>query len=403
MARQISVGIDIGSFETKVIIAERLVERASTTAKIIGTGSCESKGVSRGYVTNPAEAAKSVRTALNRAEKIAGLEVKRAYVSFGGVGLSSIQASGCVAVSRADLEITDMDLRATLEAAEKTIPAPHLTNRKIINIVPIEYKVDGEKVWGPVLGLKGKKVEVKALFIICLESHLSDLISAVEGANVEVVDIVASPVAESFVTLSKKQKRIGSLLVNIGAETLSMVVFEENNIISLEVFPLGSADITNAIALGLRIPPESAELIKLGEDRSISYPKKKLDDIISGKLHEFFSLAETHLKAIGRNALLPSGIILTGGGSSTPGIKSVAENTLKLSARQAEIIFGNNPEARVRDRKWTVACGLSVVGFNTDSERDSMGVRTTSIIVEGAGIIKRGSKSVARWLSQFLP
>src|SRR5690606_12965798 len=110
-----------------------------------------------------------------------------------------------------------------------------------------------KKILGRVAGLKGSKLEVKALFVTCLEPHLGDLIEAVEEAGVDVIDVVASPIAASFVTLSKPQKMTGCVLANIGAETLSIVVFEDNIPVSLEVFPIGGANITNDIALGLKI------------------------------------------------------------------------------------------------------------------------------------------------------
>lgn len=400
MARQIVVGIDIGTSQVKVVIAEGLVERGHLVPKIIGTSSAESRGVYRGYITNTAEAAKSVEAAVARAEKVAGVKVKRAYVSFGGIGLGSVVASGSVAISRADLEITERDLALALEAAEAAIPPAATINKRIINTIPIEYKTDGKTVWGRALGLKAQKLEVKALFITCQEQHLTDLIGTVEEVGIEVVDVVASPVASSFVTLSKKQKRVGCLLADIGAETLSIVVFENNNLISLEVFPVGGNDITNDIALGLKISLEDAEHIKLGNDRRVTYSKKKLEEIISARLGDSFELIEAHLKAIGRDALLPAGIILAGGGAAISGIKSVAEDFLKLPAQLAEVYFGATPEGKIKDRSWAVACGLSIVGFNADDEQRSVGIRNGSLMAADG---RRWGKIILRWISQFLP
>ncbi|MDO8569194.1 MAG: cell division protein FtsA [bacterium] len=400
MTRQIVVGIDIGTSLIKVVIAEGLIEHGHLIPKIIGTGSSESRGVYRGYIADSTEAAKSIETAIRRAEKMAGIKVKRAYVSFGGIGLSSVVANGSVIISRADLEITDRDISLALEAAEATIPPATSINKKIINTVPIEYKIDGKTVWGQALGLKAGKLEIKALFIMCLEHHLTDLISTVEMAGIEVVDVVASPVALSFVTLSKKQKRVGCLLADIGAETLSIIVFENNNLISLEVFPIGGDDITNDIALGLKIAPEDAENLKLGSDRRLIYPKKKLEEIVKARLHDYFELIETHLKSIGRNALLPAGIIIAGGGAATLDIRSIAENSLKLPSQLAEVYFGNTAEGKIKDRTWAVACGLSIVGFNTDGIEHSLGIRNDSLIRESS---KRWGKVILRWISQFLP
>ena len=400
MARQIVVGIDIGTSQIKVVIAEGFLEHGHTVPRIIGTGSNESRGLFRGYIANAAEASRSIEVAVERAEKIAGIKVRRAYVSFGGVGLSSVVASGSVVISRADLEITERDISLALEAAEAAIPPATSINRRIINTVPIEYKIDGKTVWGQALGLKAVKLEIKTLFITCLEHHLTDLISTVEKAGIEVIDVVASPVALSCVTLSKKQKRVGCLLADIGAETLSIVVFENNNLISLEVFPIGGNDITNDIALGLKISPEEAERAKLDSGRRMAYSRKKLEEIAKARLDDYFELIETHLKSIGRNALLPAGIIIAGGGAATPDIKSVAENSLKLPSQVAEVYFGNATEGKVKDRTWAVACGLAIVGFNTDDVEHSLGIRNGSLITESS---KRWGRVVSRWISQFLP
>lgn len=400
MARQIIVGIDIGTSETRVIIAEGVLLGSHVVPKIIGTGLSESKGVYRGYINNQTEAAKSIETAVAKAEKIAGIKVRRAYVSFGGIGLGSIVSNGTVAISRADMEITERDTSLALENAEAAIPKASYINKRIINTVPIEYKIDGKAVWGEAVGLKATKLEVKTLFITCLEHHLADLIASVELAGIEVIDVVAEPVALSFVTLTKKQKRVGCVLADIGAETLSIVVFENNNLVSLEVFPIGGNDITNDIALGLKVSPEIAENIKLGIDHRVTYTKRKLDEIVKARLNDFFELVEGHLKSIGRNALLPGGIIIAGGGALTPDIKNIAESSLKLPSQLAEVYFGNAPDNKIKDRTWAVACGLSIVGFNTDNEQRTLGVKNGALITESG---KRWGRLVYRWISQFLP
>lgn len=400
MARQIVTGIDIGTSEVRVVIAEGLMEHARNLIKIIGTGVSESRGVYRGYIANPAETARSVEMAVERAEKMAGLKIKRAYVSFGGIGLGSIIQSGSAVMTRTDLEITERDLASALEVAENAIPLTFSMNRKIINTIPIEYKIDNQVVWGQALGLKAQRIEVKALFITCLEHHLTDLISTVEEAGVEVIDVVASPVALSFVTLSKKQKRVGCLLADIGAETLSIVIFENNNLISLQVFPLGGNDITSDLALGLRISLEEAEQIKLGYDTRTLLSKKKKEEIVSARLEYFFELIDLHLKSIGRDALLPAGVILAGGVANTLGIKNIAESRLKLPSQVAEIYFSAAVEGQPKDRNWAIAYGLSIFGFNADHERHSLGIRHGSKIMENS---KRWGKIISRWLTQFLP
>lgn len=400
MSRQIVVGIDIGTLETRVIVAEGVVENGHFSPRIIGTGTADSRGLERGYIVNSAETAESIRLAVSKAEKMAGVKLKKAFVSFGGIGLGSLTATGTVIISRADLEVTERDLTLALEAAETSIPPASSINKRIINTIPIEYKIDGKISWGEPVGLKAQKLEVKALFITCLEHHLGDLIKAVESAGLEVIDVVAAPVASSFVTVSKKQRRVGCLLVDMGAETLSIIAFENNNPISLEVFPVGGEDITNDLALGLKIPLEEAETIKLGGLSRSTYSKKKFDEIVSARLGDCCELIQGHLKKIGRDKLLPAGIIFSGGSSRVSGLKNFAEESLSLPAQVAEIHFGHSEKNKIKDNSWATACGLALLGFNSDGEERMVGRKNGPISVESGERIVR---KVSKWFHQFLP
>jgi cell division protein FtsA len=248
-------------------------------------------------------------------------------------------------------------------------------------------------------GMHGSKLEAKVLFIVCLKQHLNDIIRAVEDANIEVLDVIASPIAASMVSLTKSQKIAGCILVNIGSETVSLSVFENNIPISLEVFPIGSTDITNDIALGFRIPIHEAENIKLGITGEMQYPKKKLDEIIMARLSDIFDLIEAHLKKIGRSGLLPAGIILTGGGSGIETIEDVARVSLKLPSKVSSINFLTNiKNSQLQDSYWSVAYGLSVWGLNLSGSDDFVTVfntarESTSKMFSGLG----------DWFKQFLP
>jgi cell division protein FtsA len=400
MVRHIAVGIDIGTYQVKAVIAEQILDGVRVVPKIIGIGFSESKGLHHGYITNSNEVSRSVREAISQAESAAQVKVKRAFVSVGGIGLTGVTSSGQTIVSRADLEITTLDVNKALEAAETNIPHALSLNRKIINTIPIEYKIDGKISLGRVEGVKGQKLEVKTLFIMCLEHHLQDLIKAIEDARIEVIDVVAAPIAASFVTLSKNQKKAGCVLANIGAETLSIVVFENNTPVSLEVFPIGGNDITNDIALGLKVPLEEAESIKIGSITATSYPKKKLEEIVSARLSDMFELIEAHLKKIGRNALLPAGIIMTGGTSGLGSLRNFAEGALKLPSRIAEVHFGSDEKGKIKDSVWAVAYGLAILGFNAENEQTSIGVKNVDKLARSS---KQGWRLVKEWVSHFLP
>lgn len=145
---------------------------------------------------------------------------------------------------------------------------------------------------------------------------------------------------------------------------------------------------------------EEAEAIKLGSVTRSSYSKRKLDEIISARLSDCFELIDTHLKKIGRNALLPAGIIITGGGAGLANIKELAENSLSLPANIASIHFGNEEKSSTKDSTWSVALGLAIIGFNAEDEQRSVGTRSSTLIKEKG---KRGIRVVSDWISQFLP
>jgi cell division protein FtsA len=385
MSSHITAGIDVGTYEVRVVVAEQNSENSLPT--ILGTGRAESKGLRHGYIINSADVTKSVDSAIKQAEKSSGIKIKKVFVSIGGVGLSGLNSGGSTIVTRADQEITEADTEQAVLAAEESIPAVFMQNRKIIYSIPTLWKVDGKTVLGRVVGLKGIKLETKALFVSCIESHLDDLVEAVEAVGVDVIDVVASPIAASFVTLSKSQKIAGCVLANIGAETVSIVIFENNIPISLEVFPIGGSDITNDIALGLKISLEEAESIKLGGITATNYSRKKLEDIISARLGDIFELIEVHLKKIGKSGVLPAGIIITGGSSSVGPIEDLARSYLRLPSRIASLSMGNSLPAassadrqgqagkfQIKDSSWSVAYGLCIIS-NLPDEEERLGLK----------------------------
>ncbi len=393
MPRSIVTGIDIGTYNVKVVIAHGSERNDKGQPKIMGVGMAEARGMRHGYVVNSADVTESIKLALAEAEKRAGVKVKKAFLAVGGIGLGSIASTSSTIITRADLEITALDVKKVMEQCEKDIPPAAILNKKIIHSIPLQFKVDSKPTLGKPEGMRGSKLEVKMLYITSLEHHLNDLIQAAEEAGVAVEDVMAAPIAASLIILSKSQKIAGCVLANIGAETVSIAVFENNTPSSLEVFPIGSTDITNDIALGLKVPLEEAEQIKIGAITGSSFPRRKLEEIIAARLSDIFELIEAHLKKIGRNGLLPAGIIITGGGSGLTNIEDLAKAALNLPSRLGTFSFIRE-EKSFRDSTWAVAYGLCVLGTHTDEDA---AIDTSSIFFVKAG------KAMVNWVKQFLP
>jgi cell division protein FtsA len=378
------VGIDIGTYHVKVVIAEA-TDNPMQPPRILGTGYAESRGLKNGYIVSIGDVSRSVAAAMNQASKAARIKLKRAYLGIGGIGLEEAFARGETVVERGDSEIA---------ASEKSLPPAAILNRKRIHTRPLRYSVDGVRVLGgsPV-GMKGQRIAVETLFITCLERHVNDLVEAVEQAGIEVEDVVASPLAASFVAMSKMQKRVGSVLANIGSETLSMIVFEDTVPVSIKVFPVGSSDITNDLALGLRISPEEADQLKQGAVLGSPYPRRKIDDVIGKRVTDMFKLVEAHLKKIGKSELLPGGIILTGGGSGVSTMSDLAKAVLKLPSRTASMESGVASKMQLKDGSWAVAYGLTIWGLTAGEEFDT----------DPGGGVGDAFKSMWRWFKKFLP
>lgn len=371
MIRNISVGIDIGSTTTRVVVGEFVKgERREQNPKIIGAGEAASAGVRHGYIVDQNAALVSVKKALVMAEKSAGIKIKRAFVSASGASLKSEIGNGGAVISKANGEVTALDVARAIEDCEDNL---NLNNKKVIQVYPMSFRLDGKDVMGRLEGMRGTRLEAKALFVVYSVQHLEDLLGVVARAGVEAIDVVASPVTLANIVLSEKQKIVGVALVDIGAETTTLSVFENGALISIHTFPIGSSDITNDLALGFRIPLETAEDLKLGNQPAIrplertgrkispeEFSRKKADEIIEARLSDIFELIENNLKKIKRSELLPAGIIFVGGGSNIPRLEELAKSVLNLPAGIGNTELFGNLKTKLRDSAWFTAVGLLI-------------------------------------------
>ncbi len=330
--------------------------------KIIGVGESETVGVRRGYVVDPAPLLVSIKSAVGIAEKSSGIKIKRAFLAVGGISLRGELSSGSTIISKADGEVTNLDINKALQDCEDNL---NLNNKKVIQIFPLSHRLDGKEVLGRPEGMCGTKLEVKALFITYSLQHLEDLVAVLAEAGVETIDVIASPIAMAQIALSEKQKIAGVGLVDIGSQKTSLTVFENGLPLSIHTFSIGSSDITNDIALGLKIPLDVAERFKQ-EGVEENFSQKKLNEIIEARLYDIFESIENHLKKMKRNELLPAGIVFVGGGASIFGLEELSKSVLKLpSSLGTSEVFGNS-KTKLRDSCWFTVLGLVASGRDND-------------------------------------
>ncbi|PJE64527.1 MAG: cell division protein FtsA [Candidatus Ryanbacteria bacterium CG10_big_fil_rev_8_21_14_0_10_43_42] len=381
----ITVGLDVGSSTIRIAA---MAPDTNEGASLLGYGVSRALGVRRGIVIDVADATKSISEARTEAERIIGMPITHAYVSFGGPGLMVYSARGTVAVSRADGEISEHDIDRVQQAAHAELP--QLSNREILHEVVLTYAVDREVDIKNPVGMIGNRLEAQMLFITAFTPHLKNLLRSVEAAGITVDDVVAAPLASSRAILSKHQREIGVLHMDIGGATASLAVFEEGSLLSASIFPLGCDHITNDIAIGFQIPLDAAEHMKIMHGTLLSEAESKKDvvrladfmpeseafvsrkdlaDIMAARAADIFEMTEKHLKKIGRSGLLPSGVVLTGGGASMHGVVDFARRELKLPAEIGMIQAVAAPEHILIDPAWTVAIGLCLWAGESNTGR----------------------------------
>ena len=356
----IIVGLDVGTKTTRVIVCE--VNPSSRDPHVIGIGTAPTHGLHHGYIINRSDAISSIRQALRDAMRDAGVVIKNVSVAMGGISLNAESVTTTVTVEHHSGEVSESDIARAIEACEDVLYT-RTNNRRILHTIPLRFHLDGDPVLGNPIGMKGKKFSAKVIFVTCLEHHFDEIVSVVRDAGVNVTDVIAAPLATSYPALSHNHKMAGSALVDIGAETVSIIVFEDDKLISLDIFPIGSTDITNDIALGFQIPLDDAEQVKLGalpKDDPKKFSRSKLEEIIRARFADIFELIDRHLCDIKRSNLLPAGIVITGGGALLENfnIQEFAKSCLHLPIHIVTTTNIVSHSKKKLDSSWYTSYGL---------------------------------------------
>ncbi len=375
---QYIVGLDIGTQNIRVVQAK--VDPNAPSTSIIGASLVPAGGIRKGVIVDIEEAVSSISTALERVERMTGIPVTRASVSVGGNHIQCIDSRGVIAVSRADGEITENDIIRVIDASQAiSIPA----NREVIHVIPKTFTLDGQTGIKDPLGMTGIRLEVETIIIHGGLPFMKNLTKAILQAGLEIDAQVLAPLACSLAVLNKRQKDLGVVLVDLGAGTTSVSVYEEGNVIHAAIVPVGSMHITNDIAIGLRCSIETAEKVKMmfghadpkSVDRHEEIDLSQIDpeeqerasrhevvQIIEARLEEIFDYVNKELKKIGRDGKLPAGCVLTGGGSKLGGVLEFAKHTLRLPAQMGQTQNIETIIDRVEDPSFSTACGLVLWG-----------------------------------------
>jgi cell division protein FtsA len=417
MPRQkIIVGLDVGSSNIRAAVAQAPKEEGQPF-QILGVGQAKAQGMRKGVVADIDETIKNIKEAVRNAERTSGLQIESAIVSLGGDHLSCRNSKGVIAVSRADGEISKEDTeRAVSAAAAISLGA----NREIIQIIPRQFSVDNETPIKNPVGMSGIRLEVDVLIIDGCGPYIKNLVKCVDEAGVEIEALVPSPLAAARSVLDKRQKELGVLVLDIGGGTTGFSVFEEGDVIDNCILPVGSGHITNDLAIGLRCPIDVAEKIKLeygsvlsdeinkrdtinleklgGEAGHVS--RQKVAEIIEARAAEIFELAHKRLKQIDRAGLLPSGVVLVGGGAKLPGLVDLAKAKLRLPAQIGFPIHFEGVVEQVDDPSFAAVLGLILWSGEASEDLRPRRARLFNLsLASGAPIFQK----FKNWFKGFLP
>ncbi len=372
---QYVVGIDIGTDSIKCVVASLNDEMQPT---VVGVGEAKNSGMRKGVISNLSGPAKAIDQALGEAERVSGFQVNRATISINGSHILSTKTDGMIAIGALDHEINESDiLRLEDVATLGKIPA----NREILDFVPHSYKLDGQDSIRDPLGMTGSRLEVDANVISALTPYLSNLRKTTEMANVAPDQVVPSVVASAKAVLSESQMESGVAVIDFGASTTSLAIFEDGDLQFVRVIPVGGSNITNDLAIGLKTVPEVAEIVKIqhgtaiprSERRNVMVKREKehysfavedIDEIIEARLEEIFNAIRKELKRAGKDKKLPSGVVLTGGGANLRKINEFAKNHLELASQVADLSKINSAAGKIAKPELSAAIGLMLLDVN---------------------------------------
>ncbi len=381
MSEEIFTGLDVGTYAIRVAVGKLIpTPDGGEQIHIIGAVEVPSAGVSKGTITNLEDAVSSVSRALEQAERITGVPLNKAWVGINGNHIISQESRGVVGVGRSDGEIREEDVERSIEAA-RTVATP--TNYEIIHVIPKNFTVDGQRGVKDPVGMNGIRLEVDALIIQGLGSQIKNLTKTVYRTGLDIEDLVFSILATAEAVVSDRQKDLGVCVVNIGASTTSLVVYEEGDVLHTAVLPMGSDHITSDIAIGLRTSIEVAEQVKLhhatcrpddvtkkeeinlgelGAPEEEFVGRRFVADITEARVQEIFEHIDRELKKVDRSGMLPAGVILTGGGAKLVGILDVAKESLRLPVSLGTPIGVSSVIDRINDPSMSTVMGLVLWG-----------------------------------------
>ena len=379
------VGIDIGTSTVRCVIGMYDSPEA-TTPSLIGYGSAHNGGMRKGVVSHIDDVAQAIAQAVTEAERLSGMRISSATVNIGGSHVAGVNSRGVIAIPAANREISIED-RLRVEEAATIIQLP--PNRDIIQVFAKNYRLDGQDNIKDPVGMNGVRLEVDTHIVTAATPSLKSLTSALDKAGIHASHYTVSSLAAAEAVLSRQQKESGTVLLDIGAGTTSLVVFEDGEVQHVAVLPIGGIHLTNDLAIGLRTDLDVAEAAKLQygsvktsakinrqvkvkhDGREYLFNQGDIHMILEARIEELLEYVDKELKKIQKSRKLPGGVVIVGGSSKLPGLADFTRETLQLPARLGVLLPLGGLVDAIEDEPYVTAIGLMwldmLLGQTSDS------------------------------------
>src|SRR5688500_3646627 len=375
-------GLDIGSAKTTVVIAEAKGDVGrQTSIKILGVGQARTTGLRRGIVSDIEETTRSIKKAIEDAERMAGLKIESIYAGIAGEHVRAMTSKGIVAVNGDEISRSDVS-RANEVARAQPIPG----DRELLHAIPQEYTVDKNQGIRDPIGMIGTRLETEMYLVTIGSSPAMNLRKSVERAGYRVKELVLEPLASALAVLTEDEKELGVALVEMGAGTTDIAIFHEGKIRHLATVAFGGNNVTSDIVHGIGVTQSDAERLK--ERYGCAYepmvnpedivelpstvaqgerhiPREVLAHIIHQRMDEIFDLVQDEVAAAEYVGRLAAGVVLTGGAAAMEGVAELATGAVGTGGRIGipTANIGGLSDSVEAPRFATVA-GLALYGAN---------------------------------------
>lgn len=430
MARsKVIAGIDVGTAKVCTIIASADEEKVS----VIGVASTKSKGLRKSQIVDIEDAIEAITESVEAAERMAGYNINSAFVTIGGVHIGSQNSKGVVAVAEPDVEIDRDDVIRVIEAA-RAISLP--SSREVLHVIPRDFIVDSQEGIKDPVGMTGVRLEAEAHIITGTSTAMRNLSKCVGEIGINTQSLVFSGLAASEAVLSETERELGVVLIDLGGGSTSIAVFVEGSLAHSAVIPIGARNITNDLAIGMRVSLDSAEKIKtslnelsaqaaqaskedkddkdkkdeidltrLGIKEEVTSASKKtlIDGIIRPRLNEIFTMIGMELKKSGFGGQTPAGVVLTGGGAHTVSIVNACKRTLSMPTRVGTPKGLSGLVEEIRDPIYAAATGLILYGLKNEGATAARSSGNTLGKVMDRIPVKGAVNKATDFIKSFLP